>query len=308
MSTRDRAFSRHPVLAVGALLTCLMGLLCALSLIWTPYEPSAIDVVHKLMSPSLDHWLGTDHFGRDVASMIMVGARNSIGVASLAVAIGLCGGGALGIVAALRRGWVEELVMRLTDLTFAFPALLTAVLVSALNGPGAINVVLAIGIFNVCGICAGSAGRDNSASTSPISSCRLGARQDALQDCARPPGTKTLRASFGSRQQSNFQWRFLPRQGSAISVWECSRRIQVWAECSMTRKRSCSFHRHRRYFRALPLRRSCWVLIFSVTACAISSIRGSKCGAWDSLPMPARGSVLRKQVRRPRGRVSTYPD
>ena len=149
MSTRDRAFSRRPVLAVGALLTCLMGLLCALSLIWTPYEPSAIDVVHKLMSPSLDHWLGTDHFGRDVASMIMVGARNSIGVASLAVAIGLCGGGALGIVAALRRGWVEELVMRLTDLTFAFPALLTAVLVSALNGPGAINVVLAIGIFNV---------------------------------------------------------------------------------------------------------------------------------------------------------------
>ena len=149
MSTRDRAFSRHPVLAVGALLTCLMGLLCALSLIWTPYEPSAIDVVHKLMSPSLDHWLGTDHFGRDVASMIMVGARNSIGVASLAVAIGLCGGSALGIIAALRRGWVEELVMRLTDLTFAFPALLTAVLVSALNGPGAINVVLAIGIFNV---------------------------------------------------------------------------------------------------------------------------------------------------------------
>ena len=149
MSTRDRAFSRHPVLAVGALLTCLMGLLCALSLIWTPYEPSAIVVVHKLMSPSLGHWLGTDHFGRDVASMIMVGARNSIGVASLAVAIGLCGGGALGIVAALRRGWVEELVMRLTDLTFAFPALLTAVLVSALNGPGAINVVLAIGIFNV---------------------------------------------------------------------------------------------------------------------------------------------------------------
>jgi peptide/nickel transport system permease protein len=146
---RGRIFSRHPVLAIGALLTCLMGLLCTLSLIWTPYEPDAIDVVHKLMAPSLDHWFGTDHFGRDVASMIMVGARNSIGVASLAVAIGLCGGGALGIVAALRRGWLEELVMRLTDLTFAFPALLTAVLVSALNGPGAINVVLAIGIFNI---------------------------------------------------------------------------------------------------------------------------------------------------------------
>ena len=149
MIGQGRLARRNPNLVGGATLTLAMALVCALSLIWTPYAPDAIDVVNKLMAPSPDHWFGTDHFGRDVASMIMVGARNSIVVATLAVAIGLIGGGALGLLAALRRGWIDEVVMRATDLTFAFPALLTAVLVSALNGPGAINVVLAVGIFNV---------------------------------------------------------------------------------------------------------------------------------------------------------------
>ena len=149
MNGQARLARRNPNLVGGATLTLAMASVCALSLIWTPHAPEAIDVVNKLMAPSPDHWLGTDHFGRDVASMIMVGARNSIVVATLAVAIGLIGGGALGLLAALRRGWIDEVVMRATDLTFAFPALLTAVLVSALNGPGAINVVLAVGIFNV---------------------------------------------------------------------------------------------------------------------------------------------------------------
>ncbi len=140
---------RHPNFVAGALLTLAMGSMCMLSLVWTPYVPGAIDIVNKLMAPSQTHWLGTDHFGRDVASMIMVGARNSMIVATLSVAIGLVGGVLLGLSAALCRGWIDEVVMRVTDLTFAFPALLTAVLISALNGPGAINVVLAVGIFNV---------------------------------------------------------------------------------------------------------------------------------------------------------------
>ena len=149
MSGQRRLVRRHPNFVVGATLTLAMASVCALSLIWTPHAPDAIDVVNKLKAPSPAHWLGTDHFGRDVASMIMVGARNSIGVAILAVTIGLVGGGLLGAVAGLRKGWIDEVVMRVTDLTFAFPALLTAVLISALNGPGAINVVLAVGIFNV---------------------------------------------------------------------------------------------------------------------------------------------------------------
>ena len=149
MSGRTDLARRHPNFVAGALLTLAMGSMCMLSLVWTPYVPGAIDIANKLMAPSQTHWLGTDHFGRDVASMIMVGARNSMIVATLSVAIGLVGGVLLGLSAALCRGWIDEVVMRVTDLTFAFPALLTAVLISALNGPGAINVVLAVGIFNV---------------------------------------------------------------------------------------------------------------------------------------------------------------
>src|SRR5205823_14175889 len=86
---------------------------------------------------------------RDVLSMIMTGAQNSIAVGIVAVTIGLGLGSALGLLAAARRGWVEETAMRLADFTFAFPAVLSAILITALLGPGAVNSILAIGIFNV---------------------------------------------------------------------------------------------------------------------------------------------------------------
>jgi peptide/nickel transport system permease protein len=81
--------------------------------------------------------------------MIMVGAQNSIAVGVVAVAIGVAAGTALGLLAAARRGWVEEAVMRAADFTFAFPAVLSAILITALLGPGAVNSIIAIGIFNV---------------------------------------------------------------------------------------------------------------------------------------------------------------
>lgn len=81
--------------------------------------------------------------------MLMVGAQNSIAVGVVAVAIGVVLGCALGLTAAARRDWVEELVMRFSDFAFAFPALLSAVMITALMGPGAINSIIAIGIFNI---------------------------------------------------------------------------------------------------------------------------------------------------------------
>ena len=95
------------------------------------------------------HWLGTDHFGRDVLSMLMDGARNSMAVALIAVGVGIGLGVPLGLLAAARRGWLDEVVMRVNDLVFAFPALLLAIMITALLGPGAVNAILAIGIFNV---------------------------------------------------------------------------------------------------------------------------------------------------------------
>jgi peptide/nickel transport system permease protein len=94
--------------------------------------------------------LGTDHFGRDILSLIMVGARTSIAVALVAVGIGMSLGIPLGLWAAARRGsLVDEVIMRGNDLVFAFPSLVIAILITAVFGAGAINAIIAIGIFNI---------------------------------------------------------------------------------------------------------------------------------------------------------------
>ncbi|WP_051247912.1 ABC transporter permease [Inquilinus limosus] len=135
---------------VLGLALCLVFIGMALvSLAWTPYPPNAIAIPQKLQGPSALHWLGTDQLGRDTLSRIMVGARTSVAVGVVAVAIGLVLGVPLGLWAAARRGWTDEVLGRAIDLTFAFPAILSAILITALLGPGAVNAILAIGIFNV---------------------------------------------------------------------------------------------------------------------------------------------------------------
>lgn len=136
-------------LGLGGAITLAVVTIALLSLAWTPHDPTAMDVTNRLQGPSPSHPLGTDHFGRDTLSQLMVGARVSVAVSLVAVGLGAGLGVPLGLLAAARRGWIDEAVMRLNDLAFAFPALLTAVLVTALLGPGAINAILAIGLFNV---------------------------------------------------------------------------------------------------------------------------------------------------------------
>ena len=140
---------RHPSFVVGALLSPLLAGAALLSLVWSPYPPADIDIPAKLQGPSAAHWLGTDSLGRDIASQLLVGEQNSIVVGVVAVGIGLLIGVALGCLASARRGWVEELVMRACDFTFAFPALLSAIMLTAIYGPGLVMSIVAIGIFNV---------------------------------------------------------------------------------------------------------------------------------------------------------------
>jgi peptide/nickel transport system permease protein len=140
---------RNPSFLVGAILVLLVVFAAALSLVWTPYPPTAIDVPHKLLEPSARHWLGTDSLGRDVASEILAGARISILVGVIAVGIGLVFGVALGLFAASAKGLVEDVVMRLSDFAFAFPALLMAIMLTATFGAGVVNAIIAIGVFNV---------------------------------------------------------------------------------------------------------------------------------------------------------------
>jgi peptide/nickel transport system permease protein len=144
---------RHKSFVVGAALSALLVLAALVSLLWQPYPPAEINIPLKLQAPSAAHWLGTDSLGRDIASQLLVGAQNSIVVGVVAVGIGLLLGVALGCWAsasqASGRGWIEELVMRASDFTFAFPALLTAIMLTAIYGPGLLLSIVAIGIFNI---------------------------------------------------------------------------------------------------------------------------------------------------------------
>jgi peptide/nickel transport system permease protein len=140
---------RHRSFMAGGVLTLFVISAALLSMVWTPWPAYEIDMAHKLISPSASHWLGTDMLGRDIVSLLLVGARSSIVVGVIAVGIGLMFGVPLGLVAAARRGWVEEVIMRLGDFTFAFPALLSAIMLAAVAGPGMVTSITAIGIFQI---------------------------------------------------------------------------------------------------------------------------------------------------------------
>ena len=144
---------RHPSFLIGALLTGLLAAAALLSLVWTPYPVADIDIKARLQPPGATHWLGTDSLGRDIASQLLVGAQNSIVVGLIAVGIGLVIGVSLGCIASIShargRGWLDEAIMRASDFTFAFPALLSAIMLTAIYGPGLVMSIVAIGIFNI---------------------------------------------------------------------------------------------------------------------------------------------------------------
>ena len=145
-----RAALRSPNFVVGAAITLVFLALALLSFVWTPYDYVAQNIPNKLKPPSAANWLGTDHFGRDILSMIMVGARTSIAVAFVAVTFAMVLGVPIGLWAAARRGTLlDDVLMRANDLVFAFPALLIAILITAVFGPGAINAIIAVGLFNM---------------------------------------------------------------------------------------------------------------------------------------------------------------
>ncbi len=140
----------RPALALGAVLSATALAAALVSLIWTPYDITTLTIAQKLQPPSAAHWFGTDHFGRDIAAMLMTGARTSLSVALVAVGIGAGLGVPLGLTAAARRdNWLDELIMRGNDLVFAFPSLVIAILITAVFGPSALNAIIAIGIFNI---------------------------------------------------------------------------------------------------------------------------------------------------------------
>jgi peptide/nickel transport system permease protein len=140
---------RHRSFVAGGTLSLMVLCAALLSLVWTPWSAYEIDVAAKLRPPSAAHWLGTDVLGRDIVSLLLVGARSTIMVGVIAVSIGLTFGVCLGLIAAARKGWTEELIMRMSDFTFAFPAVLSAIMLAAVAGPGMVTSIIAIGIFQI---------------------------------------------------------------------------------------------------------------------------------------------------------------
>ena len=142
--------SQRTGLWIGGTLCAVFVALAAAGLVWTPYDVTKLDVAHRMLGPSAAHWLGTDHFGRDILSMIMVGGQTSIAVSLLSVVFGMAFGVPLGLFAAANRGGLlDEVLMRGNDLIFAFPPLVVAILITAVLGPSAVNAILAIAIFNI---------------------------------------------------------------------------------------------------------------------------------------------------------------
>ena len=146
-STLSRAL-KHTGFVTGMVILLTLIFCAVVSVFWSPYPVADIDIPNKLASPSAAHWLGTDSLGRDIASLLWVGSQNTLLVGLIAVGIGLSVGVPLGLLASAKRGWVEEVIMRASDFTFAFPALLSAILLTAIYGPGLVISITAIGIFN----------------------------------------------------------------------------------------------------------------------------------------------------------------
>jgi peptide/nickel transport system permease protein len=111
-----------------------------------PYPPNAVIVSDRLQGPSARHLFGTDELGRDVFSRVMVGARVSLQVGFIAVGISMTAGVLLGLIAGFYGGWIDDAIMRVTDMLFAFPAILLAIAILAVLGPGIANAMIAIGI------------------------------------------------------------------------------------------------------------------------------------------------------------------
>lgn len=144
-----RRFRRNKLVVAGGTIVGLILLIAVFAPVLAPYSPYEQHNVDQLIGPRSTYLLGTDEYGRDVLSRVLFGARISIEVAAISVSIGLIGGGVLGLLAAYHGGWWDLLIMRLADILFAFPALLTAIAILALLGPSLANVMIAIGIIFV---------------------------------------------------------------------------------------------------------------------------------------------------------------
>jgi peptide/nickel transport system permease protein len=135
-----------PSALVGGTIVAAIVVLALVALAWTPYDPLAQDYAHALAPMSWSHPFGTDEFGRDVLSRLMDGAKLVLFSGAVSVGIAVAAGVPIGLASAMRGGVVGDLLMRIVDLVYAFPALLAAIVLAAALGASTLTAMVAIGI------------------------------------------------------------------------------------------------------------------------------------------------------------------
>lgn len=143
-----RKFRNRPGAIFGAVVLIAFVLIAIFAPLIAPMDPLEIST-NRRAAPSMQHWLGTDEVGRDVLSRVIYGSRVSLRVGLVAIGIALTVGSALGILAGFAGGWVDTLIMRLTDIMLAFPGILLAIAIVAILGPSLFNVMIAVGIESI---------------------------------------------------------------------------------------------------------------------------------------------------------------
>ncbi|WP_233964729.1 ABC transporter permease subunit [Pectobacterium versatile] len=144
-----QVFIRNPMALVSSGFVLLLVLVAIFAPWLAPWNPMEPDWVSLASPPSAAHWMGTDDLGRDVMSRIIYGARISLYIGIFSVTLGMLVGIVLGLLAGYYGRWVDTLIMRGSDVLFAFPGMLLAIAVVAILGPGLNNVIIAVAVFSV---------------------------------------------------------------------------------------------------------------------------------------------------------------
>lgn len=142
-----RELTRNKFALAGAIFLLLMVVVAIFAPVVAPQSPTSQSLLDRLKPPSSAHWLGTDELGRDELSRLIYGARTSLFIALVGTAGGVVIGTTLGMMCGFFGGWVDNLIMRLIDIMFAFPGILLAILIVAVMGPGLFNLIIALMIW-----------------------------------------------------------------------------------------------------------------------------------------------------------------
>jgi ABC-type dipeptide/oligopeptide/nickel transport system permease subunit len=149
MAASWRRFAQHRPAVIGLVIVVAFGALAVLAPVITPHDPVRQSLIDALQTPSSEHWLGTDHLGRDVFTRIVYGTRISLFIGIAAVGFGMAIGVPLGVVSGYYGGWVDMVIQRIADIMFSFPSILIALALVAVLGVGLQNVIVAVGVAMV---------------------------------------------------------------------------------------------------------------------------------------------------------------